>query len=134
MRTLFTSFVVLSSLVASAATSHQSQDHSEVWVMTAPPGLSVKLNSDHRIIDITLPGDESQLPPSIGVTLFSSDGGQTFLELKSVDPSGGASGRGDYSGVLSPAAQSVMGFEIRIPFGEDSSTTLKSEDMVKLNP
>jgi hypothetical protein len=134
MRTLYTFLILLSGLVAYADSSVKSLDRSEVWVMNGPPGLALKLDPVYHVIDVTLLKDLDQLPTSIGVTLFDSNGGSTLLELKALDVEGLNSYRGAYSGVLSPTAQSVIGFEIRIPFGSGSDTILRSEDMNKLNP
>jgi len=53
------------------------------------------------------------------------------VELKALDNANENSSHGSYTGALSPAAQSRMGVEFRIPFGAGSDTILRSEDMKK---
>ena len=53
------------------------------------------------------------------------------VELKALDSANENSSHGSYTGALSPAAQSRMGIEFRVPFGTGSDTILRSEDMKK---
>jgi len=136
MRTLFAVLFMMFILTAQADNlgrlSSRNDATSDIWMMSSPPALTVQVDPVYHMIDITLLKDQDQLPTSIGVTLFDSEGGSTLLELKALEPSTADSTRSTYSGVLSPSAQSVIGFEIRIPFGTGSATILRSEDMKKL--
>jgi len=131
--TIFATLAVLFTFVARADTKARLTGNSEpdIWMMSSPPALSVKVDPAYHLIDITLLKDQDQLPTSIGVTLFDANGGSTVLELKALETVETDPTRVTYSGVLSPAAQSVIGFEIRIPFGTGSATILRSEDMKK---
>ena len=136
MRTFYTILSLLFILSARADSLGKFTDSSDsdIWVMSSPPALTVKVDPVYHMIDVTLLKDQDQLPTSIGVTLFDSNGDSTLLELKALENSSDDSSHRAYSGSLSPSAQSVIGFEIRIPFGTGSATILKSQDMKKLEP
>jgi hypothetical protein len=110
----------------------------DVWLGNLAPGVQVKVDEVSLGVAVTLDKDKDQIPKSIGITFFDVNGNKTALELKAVDPwtdpgPNPGSPQTRFSGTLSPAAQSFIGFEIQIPLGSEAPTFVRSEDLKRSN-
>ena len=107
-----------------------------VWVGGSNPGVQVKVDAISNGVTVTLNKDKDQTPQSVGITFYDTNGNGTALELKSTGPwlwTNPAIYHTQFSGTLSPAAQSFIGFELQIPFGSDNPRIIRSDDLQKSN-
>jgi hypothetical protein len=99
---------------------------------------SAELTIDHGKVDLHMRRDTDDNPPAVVLTLFDQNDSTTTLELKNLSPSNPeGDGISNYSGTLlgghapgeastspSPAQQSFVGVEIRIPLSQDAPEVL----------
>ena len=104
-----------------------------IWEGTTDPRVQVQVDPTINDIVVSLNKDKDLVPKSIGIVFYDIKGDSTILELKTIDPvPDPSSSMAHFSGTLSPAAQSFIGFEIHIPF-ETQTTVIHSSELKKLN-
>lgn len=135
---LFFPSILLLAAVSFADDAAKPDSKTGVWVGKSTPGVQVKVDTVSHGVSVTLNKDKDQILKSIGITFFDANGNRTALELKAADPWSEPGINPDlsqthFTGSLSPAAQSFVGFEIQIPFGSDSPSIIRSEDLKKSN-
>ncbi|MBL7713872.1 MAG: hypothetical protein JNL01_00305 [Bdellovibrionales bacterium] len=137
MRALFLGFVCGFSVITGVSPTAWAIQKSQTWVGQNPAGLQVQFDSKTSGIAVTIPQKDDN-PKSLTITLLDAKGNKTHLELKAMDPwqMPGVDrqiARTHFSGTLSPANQSFVGFEIRIPLGSDAPVVVRSKDLKKTN-
>lgn len=130
---------VFCALSAAAAESQKSLKDGGTWVSDKAPKVKVKLEPAHQGVKqslnqgvhVSMNKGGEQNPPSIGITFVDANGKKTYVELKAVDPFKFPTQYETSSATVNSRAQSFIGFELKIPFGSEKSTVLKSEDLRK---
>ena len=128
------------SLLTRAEESHKTLKEGGTWVSTQPPKVKVKLDpvnqgvkqSVNQGVHVSLNKGGEQNPSSIGITFVDASGKKTYVELKAANPLQiPTQYEGESTATAGSRAQSYVGFELKIPFGSEKSTVLKSEDFHK---
>lgn len=119
-------------VTASPTPTHSAK---RVWVGHTDPGVRIQVDQVSHGVAVTVEGGEGNTPKAVDITFYGSDGQMTWMQLQAVHPGvrvgqGHGPTQAQYSGVLSQAAESFVGFELKIPFGGTTAAkTIRSEDL-----
>ncbi|HTL11029.1 MAG TPA: hypothetical protein VL588_00995 [Bdellovibrionota bacterium] len=105
-----------------------------VWSGGSSPEVQVTVDHKTNGVTVKMSKYSEKKPRSLNILFFDDKGQSTAVELKATEPAtlpGVPKGvpEANYAGAMSPAAQSFVGFEIRIPLGGRQPTVLRSQDL-----